>query len=149
MDVFGDALPGVLVTATGSGVDAEVVTEADGTYEFTGLAAGDHLVTATLFGYAPRELRVTVRAGAVETVPIVLEPAFQLDPISVVAEEPTVFARNFVAEPMIRQQSNMTSVTSVIDNLPGVSVQEGDAYAFDDWSSSVVMRGFQSTDLAP
>ncbi len=145
VDVFGDALPGVLVTATGSGVDAEVVTEADGTYEFTGLAAGDHLVTATLFGYAPRELRVTVRAGAVETVPIVLEPAFQLDPISVVAEEPTVFARNFVAEPMIRQQSNMTSVTSVIDNLPGVSVQEGDAYAFDDWSSSVVMRGFQST----
>ena len=71
VDVFGDALPGVLVTATGSGVDAEVVTEADGTYEFTGLAAGDHLVTATLFGYASRELRVTVRAGAVETVPIV------------------------------------------------------------------------------
>ena len=145
VDVFGDALPGVLVTATGSGVDAEVVTEADGTYEFTGLAAGDHLVTATLFGYASRELRITVRAGAVETVPIVLEPAFRLDPISVVAEEPTVFARNFVAEPMIRQQSNITAVTSVIDNLPGVSVQEGDAYAFDDWSSSVVMRGFQST----
>ena len=62
-----------------------------------------------------------------------------------VAEEPTVFARNFVAEPMIRQQSNITAVTSVVDNLPGVSVQEGDAYAFDDWSSNVAMRGFQST----
>ena len=80
-----------------------------------------------------------------ETVPIVLQPVFQLDPISVVAEEPAVFARNFVAEPMMRQQSSITAVTSVIDNLPGVSVQEGDAYAFDDWSSNVVMRGFQST----
>ena len=145
VDVSGNALPDVLVTATGSGVGEEVVTDAEGAYEFPALAAGDYVVTATLFGYAPRELRVTVRAGAVETVPIVLEPAFQLDPISVVAEEPTVFARNFVAEPMIRQQSNMTSVTSVIDNLPGVSVQEGDAYAFDDWSSNVAMRGFQST----
>ncbi len=33
----------------------------------------------------------------------------------------------------------------MIDNLPGVSVQEGDAYSFDDWSSNVVMRGFQTT----
>ena len=145
VDVSGNALPDVLVTATGSGVGEEVVTDAEGAYEFPALAAGDYVVTATLFGYAPREIQVTVGAGAVETVPIVLEPTFRLDPLSVVAEEPTVFARNFVAEPMIRQQSNMTAVTSVIDNLPGVSVQEGDAYAFDDWSSNVVMRGFQST----
>ena len=43
------------------------------------------------------------------------------------------------------QQSNITAVTSVVDNLPGVSVQEGDAYGFDDWSSNVAMRGFQVT----
>ena len=144
-DANGNALPGVVVTASGSGVEAEGVSTTDGAFAFTDLAAGDHILTATLFGYAPRELQVTVRAGAVETVPIVLEPAFRLDPLSVVAEEPAVFARNLVAEPMMRQQSNITAVTSVIDNLPGVSVQEGDAYAFDDWSSNVVMRGFQST----
>ena len=144
-DASGNALPGVVVTASASGVDTEVVTDADGAFAFTDLAAGEHLLTATLFGYASWELRVTVRAGAVETVEIVLEPGFRLDPISVVAEEPTVFARNLVAEPMMRQQSSITAVTSVIDNLPGVSVQEGDAYAFDDWSSNVVMRGFQST----
>ena len=96
---FGNALSGARVTATGSGADAETITDTAGSYEFTGLVPGDYVVTASLFGYATREVRVTVRAGAVETIPIVLEPVFRLDPISVVAEEPTVFARNFVAEP--------------------------------------------------
>ena len=145
VDVLGNPLSGVRVTATGTGVDAEDLTDAEGAFELTGLAPGDHVLTANLFGYAAREVPVTVRAGAVETVEVVLQPFFQLDPLSVVAEEPTVFARNFVAEPMMRQQSSITAVTSVIDNLPGVSVQEGDGYAFDDWSSNVVMRGFQST----
>ena len=36
-------------------------------------------------------------------------------------------------------------MTSVADNLPGVSIQEGDAYGFDDWSSNVAVRGFQVT----
>ena len=36
-------------------------------------------------------------------------------------------------------------MTSVVDNLPGVSVQEGNAYGFDNWSSNVAMRGFQVT----
>ena len=145
VDVSGNALPGVSVTVTGPDVREQAATDTAGAYEFTGLAAGDYVVTATLFGYASRELQVSVGAGAVETVPVVLEPVFRLDPLSVVAEEPTVFARNVVAEPMMRQQSSITAVTSVIDNLPGVSVQEGDAYAFDDWSSNVAMRGFQST----
>ena len=145
VDVFGSALPGVRVTATGPGVDAEDLTDAAGAFEFTGLPSGDITVTAILFGYATRVLPVTIQAGAVQTVEIILQPFFQLSPLSVVAEEPTVFARNLVAEPMIRQQSSITAVTAVIDNLPGVSVQEGDAYSFDDWSSNVVMRGFQST----
>ena len=145
VDVSDNALPDVSVTVTGSDVREQAVTDTAGAYEFTGLAAGDYVVAAALFGYASRELRISVGAGAIETVPVVLEPVFRLNPLSVVAEEPTVFARNFVAEPMMRQQSNITAVTSVIDNLPGVSVQEGDAYAFDDWSSNVAMRGFQST----
>ena len=68
-----------------------------------------------------------------------------LDTLSVVADEPRTFARNVVPAPMIRQQSKITSVAAVVDNLPGVSVQEGDAYGFDDWSSNVVVRGFQVT----
>ena len=73
VDAFGTALPGVRVTATGSGVDVEAVTDAEGAYEFAGVAPGDHIVAANLLGYAEREIRVTVRAGAVATVRIIVE----------------------------------------------------------------------------
>ena len=141
----GAPLPGVSVSVTGSGVRQTVITGPDGAYEFTGLAAGDYLVTASFVGFAPAEYPVSLEAGAVETVRIVLDVVWRLDPIVIVPEEPRVFALNFVAEPMMRQQSRITGVTAVVDNLPGVSVQEGDAYGFDDWSSNVVMRGFQVT----
>ena len=145
VDVTGSALPGVLVTVTGPAVREERVTGRDGSYAVTGLAPGDYLVGATLPGFEPFELEVSVGEGSTETVPIVLLVARLLESVSVVAEEPRPFARNLVAEPMMLQQSNITSVTSVVDNLPGVSVQEGDSYGFDDWSSNVAMRGFQVT----
>ena len=134
-----------MVTVTGPGVRAELVTGADGAYVAAGLAAGDYVVTAMLPGFETAEVPASVRAGATETVPIVLQITRLLETVSVIAEEPRIFARNVVAEPMMLQQSNITSVTSVVDNLPGVSVQEGDAYGFDDWSSNVAVRGFQVT----
>ncbi len=142
---IGNPLPGVLVTVTGSGVQEEGIAGADGSFGFVALAAGDYVVMAMFPGFQTVELQVTVGPGAVATVPIVMQIAYLLDTLSVVAEEPRIFARNFVAEPMMRQQSNITSVTAVVDNLPGVSVQEGDAYGFDDWSSNVAVRGFQVT----
>ena len=145
VDENGFSLPGVLVTATGSGARGKSVTDAAGSYGFTGLAPGDYLLTATLPGFDPVEHRVSVTAGATETVPLVLEVPLLLDTLSVVADEPRTFARNVVPAPMIRQQSKITSVAAVVDNLPGVSVQEGDAYGFDDWSNNVVVRGFQVT----
>ncbi len=45
---------------------------------------------------------------------------------------------------MALQQSPVTSVLAQIDNLPGVQVQEGDAFGFDDWSTGVAIRGFQT-----
>ena len=66
-----------------------------------------------------------------------------IESITVVGQRPRVFAVNTVAKSMVAQQSSMTSVLAVVDNLPGVSVQEGGAYGFDDWSSGISMRGFQ------
>ena len=145
VDVSGNALPGVSVTVTGPDVREQAATDTAGAYEFTGLAAGDYVVTATLFGYASRELQVSVGAGAVETVPVVLEPVFRLDPLSVVAEEPTVFARN-----CRRGADDEAAVEhhrrDFGDRQPARRLGPGgDAYAFDDWSSNVAMRGFQST----
>ena len=45
---------------------------------------------------------------------------------------------------MIEQQAPLTSVLAVVDNLPGVLVTEGDTFGFDDWSTGVAVRGFQS-----
>ena len=144
-DVTGNPLPGVVVAVTGDGVRQEHVTGADGAYQAAGLAPGDYVVTAALTGFETFEIPVSVGAGAAETVPIQLQISRFLEAVSVVAEEPRPFARNIVAEPMMRQQSSITSVTSVADNLPGVSIQEGDSYGFDDWSSNVALRGFQVT----
>ena len=145
VDANGNPLPGVMVTVTGPGVRAQIVTEADGAYAAADLATGDYVVTAVLPGFETAEIPVSVRARAIETVPVVLQITRLLESVTVVAEEPRIFATNVVAEPMMLQQSNITAVTSVVDNLPGVSVQEGDAYGFDDWSSNVAMRGFQVT----
>ena len=145
VDANGNPLPGVVVTVAGPGGREERVTGADGSYAAAGLAAGDYVVTATLPGFDPVETSVSVGTGATATVPIVLQVARLLETVSVVSEEPRTFASNIVSQPMLLQQSNITSVTSVVDNLPGVSIQEGDAYGFDDWSSNVAVRGFQVT----
>ncbi|SDZ87159.1 TonB-dependent receptor domain-containing protein [Microbulbifer marinus] len=57
----------------------------------------------------------------------------------------TAFNSSSVTEPMRKQQSAITSVNALIDNLPGVSVNEGDTYGFDDWSTNITMRGFTTS----
>ncbi|MEQ8990789.1 MAG: hypothetical protein RLO46_03070, partial [Pseudomonadales bacterium] len=57
-----------------------------------------------------------------------------IEEIVVVGQSKT-FANNVVTESMLQQQTPVTSVLASIDNLPGVSVQEGDTYGFDDWST--------------
>lgn len=53
------------------------------------------------------------------------------------------YANNATTEGMVKQQSDMTSVLSVVDNIPGVVINEGDAFGGDDWSTTISMRGFQ------
>ena len=69
VDANGSPLPGVVVTVTGPGVRAELVTGADGAYVAAGLAAGDYVVTAMLPGFETAEVSASVRAGATETSP--------------------------------------------------------------------------------
>ncbi|MCC2617773.1 TonB-dependent receptor [Aestuariibacter halophilus] len=54
------------------------------------------------------------------------------------------YANNATDEAMIKQQSSMTSALAVIDNLPGVLINEGDTFGTDDWSTSISIRGFQT-----
>ena len=146
-DAGGGALPGVTVTLSGpvAPPGALQVTGLDGRFAFGMLADGDYGVVVVLPGFETQEIAVTVTAGAPVSLEVVMEIERLMESVTVVAEEPRIFATNVVSEPMLLQQSSITAVTSVVDNLPGVSVQEGDAYGFDDWSSNVAVRGFQVT----
>ena len=145
-DAGGGALPGVTVAVTGDllPVGRLTVTGLDGGFVFDGLPAAEYVVQFTLSGFETQEIPVAVGDGAEAPLAVVLEIERLIEAVSVIADEPTVFATNVVAEPMLEQQAAITSVVAVVDNLPGVSVQEGDTYGFDDWSSSVAVRGFQT-----
>lgn len=145
VDSTGSALPGATVSLIGAGPAAEgpQITAADGSFAFENVPAGDYLVEAALSGFEPRGEPVSVEADAVARLDLMLEISRLMESITVVAEEPRSFATNIVAEPMVAQQSPISSVLAVVDNVPGVSIQEGDAYGTDDWSTSISMRGFQ------
>ncbi len=64
-----------------------------------------------------------------------------IEEVSVIAKKLS-HANNVVDQSMIQQQSSITSVLAVMDNLPGISINEGDAFGGDDWSTSITMRGF-------
>ncbi|MCB1646939.1 MAG: TonB-dependent receptor [Pseudomonadales bacterium] len=66
----------------------------------------------------------------------------EIEEITVIGKS-TVYANNAVSESMQALQTPITSSLSLIDNLPGLSIQEGDTYGFDDWSTTISMRGFQ------
>ena len=133
-------IPSVTVVIAGTFIGT--VTDSEGAYSIDLRSAQDVLVFSFV-GY--RTQRHTVDPG-VTTLDVVLErDVVTLEEISVVSDELRTFASNVVSAPMIRQQPAVASVAAVVDNLPGVSVQNGDAYGMDDWSSNVVMRGFQVT----
>ncbi|SFF89929.1 Outer membrane receptor for Fe3+-dicitrate [Novosphingobium sp. CF614] len=56
----------------------------------------------------------------------------------------TTYNNAAVTPEMIAEQPPIASVLDFVDILPGVQVQEGDAFGFDDWSTAVSIRGFQT-----
>ena len=84
-------------------------------------------------------------AQTVETTDVsaTAEDSRELDTVVVIGQAQT-YSSAETTEAMALQQSPVTSVLAQIDNLPGVLVQEGDAFGFDDWSTGVAVRGFQN-----
>lgn len=71
------------------------------------------------------------------------ESVRKLDAVVIVGQAQT-YSSAETTESMALQQAPVTSILSQIDNLPGVLVQEGDTFGFDDWSTGVAIRGFQN-----
>jgi outer membrane receptor protein involved in Fe transport len=57
----------------------------------------------------------------------------------------TTFNNSALNEVLIDDRSPVSSVIDLINTLPGVQVQQGDSLGFDDWSTTVSVRGFQSS----
>jgi iron complex outermembrane receptor protein len=103
--------------------------------------------------YAPTQRRLGAAVAAVSAFLAVTSAVAQqedsgnpqaIEEVFVFAES-VAFGNNVVTDTMRAQQSPITSVNALIDNLPGVSIQEGDTYGFDDWSTTIAVRGFQTS----
>lgn len=71
--------------------------------------------------------------------------AQELEEVVVTAQKRPTYAYSSIDEGMVRQQATLTSILAVIDNLPGVLVNEGDVFGSDDWSTTISIRGFQTS----
>ncbi len=71
-DDSGGVIPAVSVSLAGNGVAQKAQTQADGSYTFAGLAAGDYTVSVSVKGFQPFAKQVTVAAGATAQFPIQL-----------------------------------------------------------------------------
>ena len=61
----------------------------------------------------------------------------------VVIGQSTIFVNNQINEEALTTRSPETTALTIIDNLRGFSFEEGDTHGFDDWSTTVAIRGFQ------
>ncbi len=93
-DASGGVLPGVNVSITSPaliGGARTVVTAADGTFRFSGIAPGVYEVTFTLQGFKPvKRENVNVQLGETVSLPAVLEVGGLQETVTVSSESPIV-----------------------------------------------------------
>lgn len=91
---------------------------------------------------------ITLAIVSTFALPAIAADSEKIAPSDRAIEEVTVVAKKLshanqiVEASMIKQQSPASSILAVMDNLPGISINEGDAFGGDDWSTSITMRGF-------
>lgn len=66
-----------------------------------------------------------------------------IEEMLVISQKQTTYSNNAVTDEMMAQTSPISSVLDVVDNLPGVLINEGGAFGGDDWSTTISMRGFE------
>lgn len=69
----------------------------------------------------------------------------QIEEIIVVGKRQT-FASNTVSMDMISRRPANASVNTVVQELPGVIVQEADTFGSSDWMTNIRMRGFDTNN---
>ncbi len=91
LDPSGAVIPQVQITVTASsGTPASALSDAAGSYQVRGLAAGTYTVYAETAGFAPFTSTVTLDAGQSRTLNIALQIQIEQQQVQVEAEAPTV-----------------------------------------------------------
>ena len=85
-DSSGAIIPAASITISGSNSQKSAQTLGDGTYTFSGLAAGDYKISVTWPGFATFERPVTIHSGVAEQFPIQLIPATGTQEVTVTAD---------------------------------------------------------------
>ncbi len=86
---------------------------------------------------------VCLALGGLAAAPLALAQDGPAVEEMVVTSQLRTFASSSVSDEMLDQVSGAASVLGAIDYIPGVLVNEGDAFGGDDWSTTISIRGFQ------
>jgi outer membrane receptor for Fe3+-dicitrate len=92
---------------------------------------------------ASASLSIAIGGAQAQDSDDIAEETREFETVIVVGEAKT-YSSAETTEAMTLQQAPVTSILAQVDNLPGVLVQEGDTFGFDDWSTGVAVRGFQN-----
>lgn len=70
----------------------------------------------------------------------------ELGSMSIISHDDSL-ANSIITAKSLQQISPMTDVLNTINHLPGVNVQQADAFGMDDWQTQVTMRGFATDQI--
>lgn len=137
-DANGASIAGaeVLLTLRGMRFERQTVTDADGNFEFTGLAEGDYqfTVSAKTFGASSRDFRLS--GGLNETVDFILQPAQIAAQVSVssnylagttesLSEIPGSIER---VRPQTLENARVFSFSEALRKISGVNVRDEEGF---------------------
>ncbi|HVW11821.1 MAG TPA: carboxypeptidase regulatory-like domain-containing protein [Bryobacteraceae bacterium] len=151
-DSSGAIIPAATVSLTGNGAKKSVRTQADGTYLFPGLTAGDYKVSVNYPGFVAYEHAVTIQPGIASQAAIQLVPGGGRQEVNVTGEaEPAAVSvdpdENKSA--VVIKDSDLNALPDDPDDLgdmlsalAGPSAGNGDA-------PSLLVDGFSGGTLPP
>jgi iron complex outermembrane receptor protein len=123
----GESLPGVHIAIPY--LELGTVTNADGNFHLTSVAAGTHNLQISMVGFEQRDESITIEAGQTLTLEIELSPLiFQSDEVVVTASRRSqligkVSVSMNTVSPEELTSRNITSLDQALEYVPGVQVQ--------------------------
>jgi hypothetical protein len=122
----GAPMPGVIVTIDGLGTGGVQVTDGQGEFSFIGLFQGQYSLTVTLEGFQPATSNITVAAGRVSAIDVMIHAPVALSGhFAIVVEQPRLDV-HYADQRTTRSASDLQNIPAardpwaVLQQTPGV-----------------------------